>query len=478
MKKKHFNTSQNINNMKKTVALLYLLITSSLVFAQANAKDYIEKHKNIAIQQMAETAVPASISLAQGMLESVVGTSTLATQANNHFRLLCDENWEGDAIYQTTNGQETCYKVFNSSAESYIEHTNKLAQNPKYENLFYIEQGNYKRWAKGLETLHYSTTPNYAEQLIQVIELYELDKITPSNSTAQNSAPTTSTNEILSINDLRAAVANENETPLEFAARLRIPLRKVLKYNDLTLSQQFYPGQYVFLENKKSKYTGDSSTHQVQRGDNMYLISQQYGVQLNKLLSKNRLKEGEEPRVGEKVYLKKKAPQKPILRSSTFMPTVTPPTTTPKTEDSTPTQQPVRIITPPSTVSPPTIVSPPQNTSTMLPKNETPSTTIDTSVYKIEEVFYVYPDDPVYEFKEDGSKKTNQKTNPIKAEVPEVINKPIIINAPVPPNVHVVQKGDTLYSISKKYNVSVLYLKELNGLTSNEIEINQHIRYK
>ena len=209
----------------------------------------------------------------------------------------------------------------------------------------------------------------------------------------------------------------------------------------------------------------------------MYLISQQYGVQLNKLLSKNRLKEGEEPRVGEKVYLKKKAPQKPILRSSTFMPTVTPPTTpTPPTKDSTQTQQPVRIITPPSTVSPPTVVSPPKNTSTMPTKIDTPSTTIDTSVYKIEDVFYVYPDDPVYEFREDGSKKET----PTKAEVPEVINKPIIIdaNAPVPPNVHVVQKGDTLYSISKKYNVTVLYLKELNGLTSNEIEINQHIRYK
>ena len=476
MKRKHFNTSQNIIHMKKAVALLYLSITASLVFAQANAKDYIEKHKNIALQQMIETAVPASISLAQGMLESVVGTSTLATQANNHFRLLCDDNWDGSAIYQTTNGQETCYKAFNSSLDSYIEHTNKLAQNPKYENLFYIEEGNYKRWAKGLETLHYSTTPNYAEQLIQVIELYELYKITPSNSTAQNPAPTTNTNEILSINDLRAAVANDNETPLEFAARLRIPLRKVLKYNDLTLSQKFYPGQYVFLENKKSKYTGDSSTHQVQRGDNMYLISQQYGVQLNKLLSKNRLKEGEEPRVGEKVYLKKKAPQKPVLRSSTFMPTVTPPTITPKTEDSTQIQQPVRITTPPSTMSPPTIVSPPKNTSTMPTKIDTPSTTIDTSVYKIEDVFYVYPDDPVYEFREDGSKKET----PTKAETPEVINKPIIIdaNAPVPPNVHVVQKGDTLYSISKKYNVTVLYLKELNGLTSNEIEINQHIRYK
>ena len=449
--------------MKNVFVLLFLMVSSSLVFGQSNAKDYIEKHKNIALQQMMETAVPASITLAQGMLESVVGTTTLATQANNHFRLMCDENWEGEAIYLTTNGLKTCYKIFNSSAESFIEHTNKLSQNPKYENLFYIEEGNYKRWAKGLEALQYSTTPNYAEQLIQIIELYELDKILPENSTATAQVYS---DETLIINGLKAVVANESETPLELAARTRIPLRKILKYNDLTLSQKFYPGQYVFLEKKKSKYTEDSLTHTVQKGDNMYLISQQYGIQLDKLLSKNRLKDGEEPRVGEKVYLKKKAPQKPVMNSSTFVPTETPPTVpTLKVEDSTNTQQPLRIITPP------TVVSPPQNTSNL------PTTpTIDTSVYKIEEVFYVYPDDPVYEFKEDGSKKV---TTPTKTEAPvEVINKPIIINAPVPPNVHVVQKGDTLYSISKKYNVSVLYLKELNSLNSNEIEINQHIRYK
>lgn len=464
--------------MKNAVTLLFFILCSISVFAQSNAKDYIDQYKNIALQQMIETDVPASISLAQGILESAVGTNVLAVQANNHFGVQCSGDWQGQALYKLKDGQEICYKVFNSPAESYIEHTTALATNTQFENLFYIESTNYKRWAKGLEALRYSTSPDYANQLIQIIELYELDKIDENIDIYQDEIgaedesgfeiPYKSDEDILYINDVKAVIASGKETPLEFAARMKIPLRKVLKYNDILLSESFYPGQYVFLDRKKSKYTKDLEVHKVKETDNIYLIAQQYGIRLNKLLKMNKLKTGEEPKAGEKIYLKTKAPQKPILRSAKFTPNVTP--TIPKEE--TPVTPPIRITKPPTTE--------PTTTQPAIPNNNEPVTS--TTPSNEGNIIYVYPDDPNYGDTEIIKEETTTNNNSPVRDVPMKPNKAPVVNAPtnvpVPANVHVVQKGETLYSISKKYNVSVQRLKDLNGLLTNEIEINQYLRYK
>lgn len=455
--------------MKNTIILLFFIFNSIMLFAQSNAKAYIDTYKSIALQQMIETDVPASITLAQGILESAVGTSVLVTQANNHFGLLCTDGWQGEALYKLKDGQEICYKVYNSSADSYIEHTTKLATNPQFENLFYIEPTNYKRWAKGLEALKYSTIPNYADQLIKIIELYELYKIDAAidiyrgeiNSKVKTGfeTPYNSDEDILYINDVKAVIASGKETPLEFAARMKIPLRKVLKYNDILLSQTFQPGQYIFLNKKKSKYTKDLEVHKVKETDNMYLISQQYGIRLKNLLRMNQLKIGEEPRVGEKVYLKAKAPLKPVLRSSRFTPDVTPEIKNEGlneglNEEAIETPS-VRIITPPTTTIEPT--KPVTNRQTP-PDNGN--------------IIYIYPDEPNYG-DDEIVKEENTITPPPIREIPAKPN-----SKPVPPNVHVVKKGETLYSISKKYKVTVQRLKDLNGLLSNTIEIDQHIRYQ
>lgn len=462
--------------MKNTVTLLLFILFSITVFAQSNAKDYIDKYKSVALQQMIETDVPASISLAQGILESAVGTNVLATQANNHFNVKCTNNWDGQALYKLKNGTEYCYKVYQSPAESYIDHTTSLASNSEFENLFYIESANYKRWAKGLEALRYSTSPDYANQLIQIIELYELNKIDANIDIYQDDVgsedktgfeiPYNSDEDILYINDVKAVIANGKETPLEFAARMKIPLRKVLKYNDILLSQEFYPGQYVFLDRKKTKYIKDLEVHKVKETDNIYLISQQYGIHLNKLLKMNQLKIGEEPKTGEKVYLKTKSPQKPILRSSKFTPDATPQI---KKEELTITP-PVRIITPPRTQP---------TTSNKKPITE-PVTSTTPSNTGSGKIIYVYPDDSNYGdgdvIKEETS--TTLAAPPVRGMPSKPVKETAVTNKPVPANVHVVQKGETLYSISKQYNLTVQRLKDLNGLLSNDIEINQYIRYK
>lgn len=457
----------------KYITIIFLMLCSLYVTAQSNAKDYINRYKSIALQQMIETDIPASILLAQGILESSVGTSTLATQANNHFAMSCTNNWEGEVLYKLKDSDPKCFKVYDSPAESYIDHAKWLANNTQFENLFYIEPTNYKRWAKGLEALNYKSYPDYGEQLIQVIEMYELydvdkeigkfqDEIT---ETTENEPTYLANEEVYYNNGVKAVIAGEDETPLELAARMKIPLRKVLKYNDIELADGFYPGQFVYLNRKKSKFEGEKDVHQVTQVDNIYLIAQQYGIRLDKLLKLNQLKKGEEPNINEKIYLKNKNPQKPFLRSGSFTPDIVPEI---KKEEI---EAPITITKPPTSKPNENVVETTTNENTYTQPNKP-------------EITYIYPDSE-YDKTEaavvNGNLEVPRRGTVTKDETSgnqyPTANEPTP-NKPVPPNVHVVQKGETLYSISKQHNITVQRLKDLNGLLENTIEIDQWLRFE
>lgn len=506
----------------KYLNLLFLLFCVSLLSAQNNAKDYINRYKNIAIQQMVSTDIPASITLAQAILHTSVGTNTLAIQANNHFSLTCSESWDGEVLYRFKDNSPVCYKVFSSPAESFLEHTTWLANNTQFENLFYIEPTNYKRWARGLEAMGYSTASKYADQLVQIIELYELYELdkekdtfsdAPLANTEANEVVYSSKDDVYYVNDLKAVVARNNETPLELAARMQIPLRKVLKYNDIDLVDGFYSGQYVYLEKKKSKFSGEKLTHKVETKDNIYLIAQTYGIRLSKLRRLNKLKEGEEPAIGQEIALQEKVKEKPVLRSPNFKPQ-------PAVEEviEEPTKPPVRIITPPISVKPDVPVLNNTNPNTTANNSNSNNTTVvENGNVTDKEIIYVYPDDPGYEGEVEivGNNPTTANTQPAQPTTQPTTTRPgtiprtsprpptkrIITNtstaadempqntttAPtvtpatpvtVPANVHVVVKGETLYGISKKYNLPVQRLKDLNGLVENTIEINQWLKVK
>lgn len=494
----------------KYLHLILMLFCVNLMFAQNNAKDYIDRYKNVAIQQMATTDIPASITLAQAILHTSVGTNVLATQANNHFSLLCNDAWEGEALYRFKDNSPACYKAFTSPAESFLEHTTWLSNNPKFENLFYIEPTNYKRWARGLEALEYSTAPKYADQVIQIIELYELYELDKEVETFANTVNPDTTEVLYSaeddtytVNGLEAVIARNNETPLELAARMKVPLRKLLTYNDIDLVDGFHSGQYVFLEKKKSKFTGEQLTHEVEQKDNFYLIAQTYGIRLSKLRRLNRLKSGEEPAIGQEIALQERVKEKPILRSPNFKPQPAAEEVL-KTETTAP---PVRIVTPPISVKPDVPVLNPQKPTTS-PKPNTPTNTNTTVVENgnviNKEIIYVYPDDPGYEGDIEiiGNNPTTQPGNVSKPSprppgkriitnsntaadqmpqspmpqnsIPQMPQKPVT----VPANIHIVAKGETLYGISKKYNLPVQRLKDLNGLVENTIEIGQWLKVK
>lgn len=142
---------------------------------------YVDKFKHIAIAEMDRTNIPASIKMAQGILESGIGVSELATKANNHFGIKCGGDWTGKTYYVWDDEPtKSCFRVYDSSEQSYIAHSEFL-RNPKKESrygfLFKLDKTDYKAWAKGLQSSGYATSKTYATKLIELIEKYELFKL-------------------------------------------------------------------------------------------------------------------------------------------------------------------------------------------------------------------------------------------------------------------------------------------------------------
>lgn len=147
------------------------------VFSQEKSKatlDYIEKYKNIAMKEMQDYKIPASITLAQGILESGNGNSELAKKSNNHFGIKCHSTWKGKRTYYDDDAKGECFRVYNSPADSYRDHSKFLANGQRYAFLFDLQITDYKGWAKGLKKAGYATLPTYANVLIRYIENYDL----------------------------------------------------------------------------------------------------------------------------------------------------------------------------------------------------------------------------------------------------------------------------------------------------------------
>lgn len=136
---------------------------------------YIEQYKDIAIREMNQYGIPASIKLAQAILESGNGSSYLATKANNHFGIKCGTAWSGKSVTRTDDNPNDCFRVYTNPEESFRDHSQFLLRK-RYEGLFALERNDYKGWARGLKAAGYATNPRYAELLIELIERYELHR--------------------------------------------------------------------------------------------------------------------------------------------------------------------------------------------------------------------------------------------------------------------------------------------------------------
>lgn len=342
-------------------------ILSTFCFASlhtlANKKlteNYISTYKNISVVEMRRTGIPASIKLAQGILESDLGRSPLANQANNHFGIKCGKDWSGNTYFkhddETDNDGsiiESCFRAYSNAEESYLAHSEFLtlpSKQSRYGFLFELSTTDYVGWANGLKFSGYATDPSYPSKLIKIIEsfkLYEFDepismpkkktddliaentklpekeyqgKQTLNNTEIINKQETKKESKakpnskvsgryiISKINDIKTVRASGGESIRELAIRNDENVFDLLEYNEGIASQDYIlnAGEIIFLQKKKKSYREeDKAFHKVEKGETMYEIAQKYGVRLESLLSKNNLRKDAVPMSGELISLDK-----------------------------------------------------------------------------------------------------------------------------------------------------------------------------
>ena len=342
--------------MKKYfLCLLVLGATKFKAQTWTTDEQYIENFALYAVEEMEKYKIPASITLAQGLLETGGGQSRLAKEGNNHFGIKCKENWFGKTMKHTDDAPNECFRVYDSPRQSYEDHSKFLVFRPYYKNLFTFDIKDYKAWAYGLKKAGYATNKKYAEILISKIEkykLYEFDNITASakdvyttikkifphydianlkESTnpstlnkgevadkntsdrdgievVSNSSPKEDVTKLLS-NILIKTHPNRQlryiiipvSTNIDFIAKkFDISKEKLLKYNDLS-QENLSANDIIFLDKKASRAL--VKTYVVREGDTMHSISQKFAIQMNRLFKKNDMKDGETPRVGQIIQL-------------------------------------------------------------------------------------------------------------------------------------------------------------------------------
>ncbi len=316
--------------MKKIIySLFFLLLNASILSANEVFHQYIAQYKQIAIQEMYRTGVPASITLAQGILESNAGRSTLAKKANNHFGIKCGgKQWKGktyhrkDDDYKRGKLVKSCFRKYKNSQASYLDHSDFLKNNAKrYGFLFQLRTTDYKRWAKGLKKAGYATSKTYDRKLIKIIEeykLYQYDTALPASS-YPNRPIVKKEVPYLYINDVKMVYAQEGDTPTSIAKRLDTSPSRIVSYNEqITAEHQFLKKETpVFIQKKRKRFRGKQKYHTVQSDETLYDIAQLYGLRLDRLARKNKIPSGKEAAAGARIYLKRKAKKSPRFRINT-----------------------------------------------------------------------------------------------------------------------------------------------------------------
>lgn len=301
--------------MKRIIFALILSLGITICFAQKQNKyylNYIEKYKTIAVAQMQRYRIPASIILAQGLLESGAGRSTLATKSNNHFGIKCGSNWRGATVSHDDDERGECFRAYRHPKESYEDHSMFLVRGKRYSFLFQLKTSDYKGWARGLKKAGYATDPSYANKLISIIENYELYRFDGKKIKIREQRERDYGSEQYSpivrdvylCNDIAYVVAKDGDTFKSIAKDMGIGWRKLIRYNDLHKGYTLEAGDRVYLKKKKRKADRLNSYYIVEEGDSMHSISQKYGVKMKSLYKINNKKGDYLPEVGDRIRLR------------------------------------------------------------------------------------------------------------------------------------------------------------------------------
>lgn len=318
---------QLLQSILQKLARLFLILPLS-VFAQQRISlpEYIETYKYIAIAEMRVSGIPASIKMAQAILESGFGNSELAINANNHFGIKC-HGWTGRTYTYTDDEPDECFRNYDDPLQSFYDHTDFLTGRPRYAFLFDYDIMDYQAWAHGLSRAGYATNPHYPQLLINLIREHDLARLDHKamdagfdvaehlnkNKLTKRAASSISRESGFTevslqqrkhgtYNRIKYIVARQGDTPQSLERELDIRAWQIRRYNDLENDKDIEPGQRVYLQPKRRK--GGADYHIVRAGDSMASISQQYGIRIENLYRRNNMTFGMEPMAGQKLLLR------------------------------------------------------------------------------------------------------------------------------------------------------------------------------
>lgn len=442
----------------RNVFIFLLMMTGLGAVAQNSDRqavaDYINTYKAIAISEMQRTGVPAAIKLGQGILESGAGRSDLVRRSNNHFGIKCKTSWTGERVYHDDDESQECFRKYPSGNDSYVDHSNFLRQNQRYASLFEIDPENYREWAHGLKKAGYATETRYALALIKCIEEYQLQQYTlvalgklpgadvagtapvandtmvvqPAVVNAEPvSAPSTVRpaypEGVFIINGAKVVYAAKGTALLALATTHELALDHLMDFNDLQGNDVLANDQLIFLQRKRKQ--GEKPYHIVQQGESLYQVAQAEGLRMASLCEYNRLERNQWPAPGERLYLQGNNPN----RVQTMMPVTRPAAET--------------IALPAATVEP-----------AMTGGGYMSKAQLD-------------------EYRRNASQASEPVATPAAAseekprtEMPQGRTKK---------KLHKVQAKETLYTIARKYKVSVPQIQDWNEMATTHIRAGQEL---
>ncbi len=341
-----------IISTKRVVALSLLIIicASSKISAQSQItrQEYIDRYKHIAVAHKEEFGIPASITMAQGILESSSGNSELSTKSNNHFGIKCKSNWSGKKVYHDDDEKGECFRAYTSVEQSYRDHAEFLDSQPRYDSLFDFSSSDYKSWARGLKKAGYATAPDYAERLIKIIEDNDLQVLDKKNGLKEyaelhggsswGATTTTSTQDnwfaesqvgatitsgegidpdnysttinahkgynVYRNNGVFYVVAKSGDSFEQIADFFDLSERRLRKYNDLPRKAPIVTGDVVYIAKKQSKWSGTEQTHTVKSGETIHSVAQEYALTVKSLRRINKLEVKYTLNAGQTINLK------------------------------------------------------------------------------------------------------------------------------------------------------------------------------
>ena len=311
--------------MRKFFVVLLALTTFDAA-AQTPQEKYIEQYAPLAVKEMQRSGVPASITLAQGLLESGAGLSALAKEGNNHFGIKCHKGWTGKTMYLDDDERGECFRVYDTPEESFRDHSDFLRYRDRYKFLFDLEPTDYTAWAYGLKQAGYATDPKYPAKLIKYIQEYDLSRFDALSQEEKAALPApphrietpvaasakvaeqfrfSLSRTLYSLNGVPFLYSAQGESYASIARAHHLFLKEILRYNDLKAEEPLSPGTVVYLSAKKSKTPPGLEQHIVETdGEDFHAICQRYAVREKAIRRLNGFGENPQLREGDQIKLR------------------------------------------------------------------------------------------------------------------------------------------------------------------------------